>query len=111
LTAVQYLKDNRITPSGFDKSTANEDISVKGAAADDTDFDDGSDEITYRIPLAGSTGPFSVTAQLWYQPIGFRWAMNLGDYDTLESNRFSGYFEGMSDVSGVMLTADSKRVE
>ena len=38
LTAVRYLKDNRLVPRGFDKSTADPWIAVVGAAAQDADF-------------------------------------------------------------------------
>lgn len=47
--------------------------------------------------------PFDVTAELWYQPIGYRWAMNLKKYDAAEPRRFVGYYEQTSQYSGVML--------
>ena len=33
LSAVRYIKDNRLLPAGFDKATAEKDIAVQGAAA------------------------------------------------------------------------------
>ena len=38
LTATQYLKDNRLLPRGFEKSTAPAEIAVYGLAANDADF-------------------------------------------------------------------------
>ena len=32
-------------------------------------------------------------AELWYQPIGFRWAQNLANHRTAETDRFVGVFE------------------
>src|SRR4029079_7666610 len=80
LTAVDYLKDNRLLPRGFDKRTAERDIAVHGDAVDDPDFGGGADQIRYSIPLANAAGPFILTADLLYQPIGFRWANNLKNY-------------------------------
>lgn len=104
LTATQYLKDNRLLPKGFDKSTADPDIAVYGGASGDGDFTDAGDRVRYavRIP-AGVSGPLTVEAELWYQPIGFRWAHNLGLDPFAEGNRFLGYYEQMADRSGAVL--------
>jgi len=80
LTAVDYLKDNRLLPRGFDKASADRDIAVRGDAAGDADFVGGSDRIRYSIDTAGASGPFTVEAELLYTPIGFRWARNLEPY-------------------------------
>ena len=50
LRGAQYLKDNRLTPKGFNKFTVPSDVAVRGLAMDDDDFNQGSDEVTYRIP-------------------------------------------------------------
>ena len=44
-----------------------------------------------------------MNAELWYQPIAYRWAMNLKRYDAMEPKRFVGYYEEMAAGSGVML--------
>jgi hypothetical protein len=110
LTAVAYGKDNRILPLGFDKATAGEDIAVQGRAATDSDFAGGGDRIVYSIDVAGARGPFQVEAELWYQPIGFRWAQNLSPYDTHETNRFVSYYETLSEFSGIVLTRTTTTV-
>lgn len=103
LYGVRYVKDNRLLPVGFDKVTADQDVAVHGAAADDPDFIGGTDVVRYVADVTGFNGPFRVTAELWYQPIGFRWAMNLGDYETQESGRFLSYFRGMESGTGALL--------
>jgi hypothetical protein len=106
LTATQYLKDNRLLPEGFDKTTAGPDIRVAGAALDDDDFRDGGDRITYRASLEGSSGPFTVEAFLVYQPIGFRWARNLESVDAWEPRRFVRYYDlAAGGSSAVLATA------
>ena len=41
-------------------------------------------------PTAGAQGPFEITAELWYQPIGYRWANNLKRYNSAtEPRRFT----------------------
>jgi hypothetical protein len=103
LSAVGYAKDNRLLPRGFDKATAHADIAVHGAASGDGDFQGGGDRVRYRVPGGEGRGPLQVTAQLLYQPIGFRWAHNLRGYDAPEPARFVGYYESMAESSATPL--------
>ncbi len=103
LQAVRYLKDNRILPRGFDKQTAGSDIAVAGAALEDDDFRGGTDRIRYSLELGEAQGPFRVEAELCYQPIGYRWAMNLKQYDAEEPRKFMRYYEDAASSSTVIL--------
>jgi hypothetical protein len=104
LTAVGYIKDNRLLPHGFDKASAEKDIAVLGRAADDPNFTAGGDRVLYSVPLQDAPGPFEVDAELWYQPIGYRWANNLKPYNSAaEPRRFTEYFDSMGNASAVML--------
>jgi hypothetical protein len=105
--AVGYLKDNRLLPSGFQKQTAGKDIAVVGDAGEDPDFTSAGDRVRYAIPLGNAKGPFHVEAELWYQPIGFRWAHNLGPYQAVETRRFVGYYESMSTGAALVLAKAS----
>ena len=68
LRAARYLKDNRLTPQGFDKGSVPEDVAVRGKAVDDADFNLGSDEVTYRFPVSVS-GDLNVSVSLNFQTI------------------------------------------
>jgi len=103
LTGLRYVKDNRLLPDGFDKATASADVAVHGGATDDRDFVAGVDRVRYAPSLGNARGPFRVTAELVYQPIGYRWAENFRDYDAPETNRFVAYYEAMSGASAVAL--------
>jgi hypothetical protein len=104
LSAVGYLENNRVLPRGFDKRTAEPDIAVHGGALDDADFVGGSDRVRYSIPLGDAGGPFMVTAELLYQPIGYRWANNLKAYDkAAEPRRFTSYYDEMAGGSAATL--------
>jgi hypothetical protein len=103
LSAVGYLKDNRLLPTGFDKQTAIRDIAVVGDAATDPNFTDKGTRIRYIIDVGQATGPFHVAAELWYQPIGFRWAPNLAPYKAAEPQRFVSYYESASGHSAVIV--------
>jgi len=103
LKAVRYLKDNRLLPRGFDKHTADSDVAVAGKAFDDADFGGGADRVRYSIDPGSAPGPFSVEAELCYQPIAYRWAMNLKGYDADEPRRFTGYYEASSAASTAIL--------
>ena len=83
LRGAQYLKDNRLTPKGFDKLTAPSDVAVRGEAANDADFNLGSDEITYRIPVAVA-GELDVSVSLNYQTITHGFLQDLYREDHLE---------------------------
>jgi hypothetical protein len=103
ISAVRYLKDNRLLPHGFDKSTATAEIAVHGEAAADPAFGASGHQIRYSVDIASASGPFQVEAELWYQPIGFRWATNLKRYDSAEPRRFNAYFDSMGGESAVVL--------
>jgi hypothetical protein len=101
LTTTHYLKDNRILPAGFDKRTASPDIAVRGNALDDPGFIGGSATTRYNIPA--TAGPFHVSAELQYQPIGFRWAHNLAPYKADEPERFTRYFDQAASQAALVL--------
>ena len=101
--ATGYLKDNRLLPSGFEKPTANPDIAVVGDAADDPGFTAAGDLVRYSVPLSDRRGPFHVEVELWYQPIGFRWAHNLNPYQSAETRRFVSYYESMPSTTAIVL--------
>jgi hypothetical protein len=103
LTGLRFLKDNRLLPEGFDKRTAGEDIAVRGKAQTDPGFIGGGDTVRYSVAVSGRQGPFEVEVELWYQPIGYRWAMNLQAYDAKEPKRFVDYYRTAASGSGLML--------
>jgi hypothetical protein len=103
LSAVGYAKDNRLLPRGFDKATASEEVAVRGDAAQDMDFSGGGDRVRYAVAVGNAEGPFQVDVELWYQPVGYRWASNLRSYTAEEPQRFVRYFDSMAASSAVML--------
>ncbi|MCB2192650.1 MAG: hypothetical protein KQI62_13850 [Deltaproteobacteria bacterium] len=107
IQAVRYLKDSRLLPEGFDKATAHPDVAVYGTACSDPDFTAGSDMVNYRVQVDSSRGPFTVQAELWYQPIGFRWAQNLNQVDSMETKRFGRYYQAEAGKSAMLLAKDT----
>ena len=107
LTAVRFLKDNRLLPRGFDKNTAPSEVAVRGSAADDVDFVGGQDQVRYVVPTGGASGPFTVRAALRYQPIGYRWADNLRPYRSMETERFVRYYDSLAETNSVILAQSS----
>lgn len=89
-------KDNRILPNGFDKASASWEIAAAGGAATDVDFQGGSDRVRYSIAVADAALPITVTVEFLYQPIAFRWARNLEDFDAPETQRFVRYYDSMA---------------
>jgi hypothetical protein len=101
------VKDNRLLPRGFNKATAGADIAVHGEAREDGDFTDAGDTVRYSVPLGGATGPFEIEAELWFQPISYRWAANLRQYNSDETRRFNAYYDSMASSSAVVLARAS----
>jgi hypothetical protein len=93
LRGAVYLKDNRLLPTGFDKAAAPPDIAVHGDAIQDANFIGGGDEIIYRITTAGYAAPFTVQAELLYEPLSYRFVQDLLEDDTDLVSRFGGYYE------------------
>lgn len=103
LSGYRYIKDNRLLPKGFNKNTAHRDCAVYGTAESDPDFSESGDRITYRIPVIPETTHVRIKVGLFYQPIGYRWAMNLDDPPSPESNRFTTYYREFSGSSAIIL--------
>jgi hypothetical protein len=111
LQATRFLKDNRLLPSGFDKTTAPADVAVFGGARGDDDFGAAGDRVRYSIDSGGQAGPYDVTVELLYQPIGFRWAANLKAYDAPEPRRFVRYYDATASGSSVLVSRANMRVQ
>jgi nitrate/TMAO reductase-like tetraheme cytochrome c subunit len=103
LYGSHYLKDNRILPTGFDKDSADPQIAVVGAAKSDPRFTGGMDTVAFALPLAKGHAPYTITAQLLYESIGYRWAHNLAQYDAPEPKRFIGYYTEASGAASELV--------
>ena len=106
-SAARWVKDNRLLPDGFDAVEAGTRAAVYGSARSDSDFSPGGDRVRYVVPVDAAAGPFTVTATLWFQPIAYRWAENLADYDTFETQRFVRYYREMASSSAVAVASHS----
>jgi hypothetical protein len=78
---------------------------VVGPAREDADFTGGSDTVGYSValPNANGAGPYTVTTELYFQSIGFRWAQNLRNYDADEPKRFVGYYTQAAGQSSKLI--------
>jgi len=93
LRAAAYVKDNRLTPAGFDKNLVPDDVRVAGAALSDANFNGGSDVITYRIDV-GAAGRVNFEAELKYQTLGYAFVNDLlRDIDNPEVARFAALYD------------------
>jgi hypothetical protein len=82
-----------------------------GATLPDEDLMGSGDETLYEVKVDTQGGSFIIKEELACQPVGSLWARNLGEYDTVESNRFIRYFDSLSGDSAVILARDSIKIE
>lgn len=108
LRSARYLKDNRLTPKGFDKSNVPSDVAVKGQAANDSDFNLGSDELIYRVPVTIS-GELMVSVALNYQTISHGFIQDLyNDVQVQAVNEFRIMYEAQDLKHELMASAQSR---
>ncbi len=111
LHALHYLKDNRLLPSGFDKTNVPENVNPHGRAEDDDDFIGGSDTVTYEVNNLPA-GNYTITATLYYQTLSYGFAQDLFKDDdqtpvalmkALDSNATLHYETVSSDTASQVL--------
>lgn len=110
LRGARYIKDNRLLPAGFDKAAASPDIAVYGTAADDADFIGGGDRLRVVVEVGEAAGPFTVTVELLYQSIAYRWAENLRAYDAPEPAAFMAIYDEVPNLPVTVATARAEVV-
>ncbi|MGV6816404.1 MAG: multiheme c-type cytochrome [Thiotrichales bacterium] len=98
LRAAAYIKDNRLTPSGFDKANVPNDVAVKGAAVEDDDFNLGSDTVSYQISVDDTT-KVSVRTELIYQSLSYGHLQDL--FEDSEKVAEIAAFEAMFDSARI----------
>ena len=107
--AAGYLKDNRLLADGFQKSAPYEDIAVRGEARDDPDFIGGGDRVLLDVPLSGTRRvPYTVTVEVLFQPIGYRWIENLRRAEGAEVEAFLRYASAVPNDPVVVARAEAQ---
>ena len=96
-----------LLPHGFDKGSASANVAVHGDALADPSFTDQGDVVHYSMAVpADAIGPIRLEAEFLYQPVGYRWANNLRNYDAYEPRRFVAMYESMANgTATTMATA------
>jgi hypothetical protein len=107
LSAQRWIKENRLLPNGFDAARGGARVAVHGEAGSDDDFAAGGDRIRYAVPVDPTRAPYTVEAELWFQPIGYRWAENFAPYQEFETQRFIRYYRSMASASAIPLARAS----
>jgi len=108
IEAARHLKDNRLTPSGFDKNIVSSDVSVVGEALLDGNFNSGLDTFEYQIPVSGS-GKYFIFADLVYQPLAYGHLEYLfRDTDIPEVDEFKTIYDSTTLLSETISSAVSE---
>ena len=102
LRAGSFAKDNRLLPFGTDKENLPADVAVYGLAAQDADFVGGSDLVRYQVDTSGYQGPFTVSVELLYQTLSYRFVQDMLQDKTELTERFGAYY-AMSDKTASVI--------
>lgn len=97
LEAAVFRKDNRLLPSGMDKSAAPEDIQPRGAAFSDPDFIGGSDLVSYQVSGLAA-GNYSIDVRLNFQSVGYNF---IQDLITDNDEPRVALFKGLNDNAAI----------
>ena len=110
LRANDYAKDNRLLPTGFDKTTASDDIKVAGLAQNDSSFVGGSDSLNYSITVP-SGGQYYVLVELNYQPLAYGHIQDLfKSVELKEVDEFKTMFDGTA-LKAETIASDAVQVQ
>lgn len=102
---VRYLKDNRLTPKGFDKTFVANDVGVVGGATQDNNFNAGLDFFEFKITLPES-GNYFIIAELVYQPLAYGHLEYLfRDTDLPEVDQFKTIYD-QTDLKSEIISSD-----
>jgi hypothetical protein len=102
LRAGSYAKDNRLLPVGADKENLPADIAVYGFAANDADFVGGSDLVRYRVDTSGYEGPFTISVELLYETLSYRFVQDLLLDETELTERFGAYYNSSDKTASLI---------
>jgi hypothetical protein len=114
LRGADYIKDNRIPPSGFTSEHPNyEHTAIKGAAANDGNFNrfipgegTGLDEVHYRIGGLPSGSDYRAEVSLVYQGLAPEFLDDLFTYETADVATFRGMWDDTDKSPFVMKTVE-----
>jgi hypothetical protein len=106
MRADSYAKDNRLLPTGFDKSTAHADFAVRGRATTDSDFRDGGDRVIYQVKIDSAKAPFQVTAELLFQAVSYPFVADLSETGTDHVASFLAMYD-QADKTPELLARES----
>jgi hypothetical protein len=104
LRAASYRKDDRILPQGWSPTHPDAAHTAPAGVAGDLSFQAGSDTVTYQVSVAGA-GPYTIEADLFYQPISPRHVAELATIDTPEIRAFLGYWQNATRTPELVDTA------
>ena len=95
-------------PAGCDEAEAMKDIWVVGGATAAKEFSGCSDCVRYVVDLGAAKGPFTLTAELLCQSIGYRWAQNLKQYNSAETALFFGSYASMPNIPATLASTQAE---
>ena len=99
IEAARHLKDNRLTPAGFDKNVVSSDVAVTGEALLDDNFNAGLDIFEFKVPVSVN-GNYRILAELIYQPLAYGHLEYLfKDTDIPEVDEFKTIYDSTSLLS------------
>jgi hypothetical protein len=98
-------KDNRLLPKGYSAKHAEAEATRPVGVGDDEDFAAGGDAVVYMVPFPEGELPYTIEAELLYQPVSPRYAAELFRIDHAEIARFRQMYEAAGNPPEVVARA------
>ncbi len=78
------------------------DIAIYGEATKDENFVGGGDLVTYQVDVKGATGPFTVSAELLFEPLSYQFIQDTLKDGTDLTVRLSKYYAAADKTPSVV---------
>lgn len=92
LRGHSFAKDNRLLPAGWSAGHPDAARTSPAGVGDDPDFHAAGDTTRYKVHAPPAGGPYTIAAELLYQPLAPRFAAELFAVDAPEVRAFEALY-------------------
>ena len=102
LRGAGFEKDNRVLPVGWTSNLPQFSRIEPQGTAGDPDYTSGGDRVHWTVDVGGVTGPFSIEVRLNYQTLSNRYAQELFEAETPQTQGLRAMLDQVSTAPDVV---------